>query len=285
MDLTLPVNQGKRMSLFTSIDDSAAARTLSAYLDYFAHHAEVGRVKSRSHELLAVNSGEKVLDVGCGNGNDIAHLAATVTRNGIVVGVDVSAKILDIAKDRLSRTVAVQLIRAQAHQLPFRDNSFDRARSERLLIHHPRPECVVTEITRVTRPGGCVVFAEPDLAGLNLFHPRQHLTDEMITAFCQRNFTTPDAGRALPDLLRRVRLVDVRVEKHTLNCDYDLADILLEFHSCAGWAHTRSLVSRSEAVGWLTQLMALNSEGAFVCMVPIFVAVGVKPNSGPGKGD
>jgi len=68
---------------------------------------------------LAVQPGERVLDLGCGNGRHLDHF---LTRTQRVIGLDFSQHLLDIARERLGDRA--QLVRADMREIPF-TGSFD----------------------------------------------------------------------------------------------------------------------------------------------------------------
>jgi ubiquinone/menaquinone biosynthesis C-methylase UbiE len=109
---------------------------------------------------------ERALDAGCGAGALAFALAPSVAE---VVGVDRVPELIALARQRaLANTTFVE---AEVTALPFADGSFDLAGTLRTLHHVQRPELVVAELARVTRPGGTVLvvdqIAPPDpLEGL-----------------------------------------------------------------------------------------------------------------------
>jgi len=106
--------------------------------------------------MLAVSSGDRVIDVGCGPGNYTRELAAA-TIDGLVVGVDASAAMVAAAAKRSSRT-NVAYLRADACALPFADGSFDAACSVGVIHMIERPMLALDEIARVLAPGGRITL-------------------------------------------------------------------------------------------------------------------------------
>ena len=113
-------------------------------------------LKGRVQQLLAPLEGtEHALDSGCGAGALAFALAPLV---GTVVGVDQSAEL--IAAGREIAPANCELIVGDATALPFAYGSFDVVGCMRVLHHAHRPELVVSELARVTRPGGRILLID-----------------------------------------------------------------------------------------------------------------------------
>lgn len=99
----------------------------------------------------------RVLECGSGSGEVSAWMAA----NGYdVVLLDASPSALVFAEKRFQReNLQAEFVAGNVYNLPFDDNSFDIITSFGLLEHFEDVDVVITEMARVTRPGG-VVFAD-----------------------------------------------------------------------------------------------------------------------------
>jgi ubiquinone/menaquinone biosynthesis C-methylase UbiE len=98
---------------------------------------------------------ERALDAGCGTGGLAAALAPWVAE---VVGVDSDERFLEAARGACPDNCTFVL--ADAVALPFAYGEFDLAGCLRVLHHVRRPELVVSELARVTRPGGTVLIVD-----------------------------------------------------------------------------------------------------------------------------
>jgi len=104
----------------------------------------------RVRRLLGPFTGtEAALDAGCGTGALAFALAPHVAE---VVGVDPRDDYLEAG--RASAPENVRFVEGDVTELPFGYASFDLACCHRVLHHVRRPELAVSELARVTRPGG-----------------------------------------------------------------------------------------------------------------------------------
>ena len=108
------------------------------------------------------------LDLSCGPGVFSRALAAAAP-GALIVGLDISRAMLDVAAQRTRGYTNVVLVRADAHALPFTDGSFGGVNNAGALHAYDDPELVFREVRRVLRPGGLYVgstFAQaPSLLG------------------------------------------------------------------------------------------------------------------------
>jgi ubiquinone/menaquinone biosynthesis C-methylase UbiE len=105
--------------------------------------------------LPALDGTERVLDSGCGTGALSAALAPHVAE---VVGVDSDESY--VAAARAACPPSCSFVVGDATALPFGYGEFDVAGCLRVLHHVRRPELVVAELARVTRPGGTVLVVD-----------------------------------------------------------------------------------------------------------------------------
>ena len=113
-------------------------------------------LRARVQHLLAPLDGtERALDSGCGAGALAFALGPLV---GSVVGVDLSEDL--VSAGRKLAPPNCDLILGDATALPFAYGSFDIAGSMRVLHHAHRPELIVSELARVTRPGGRILLVD-----------------------------------------------------------------------------------------------------------------------------
>jgi len=106
--------------------------------------------------MLSIEPGDRVLDVACGPGNFTRDFAA-VASEGLLVGLDASASMLEVAVRETGDENAVY-VRGDASALPFRDASFDAVCCFAALYLIEEPLRALSEIVRVLAPGGRVAL-------------------------------------------------------------------------------------------------------------------------------
>ncbi len=112
---------------------------------------------------MGIRPGDRVLDLGCGNGKTSEAL---VTAGAEVTGVDFSPSAIDSCAGRLGGRASFEV--ADVRRLPFGDGTFDAVVSVHVLEHVPASDVnrASEEIMRVLRKGGrlyFVCFAEGDM--------------------------------------------------------------------------------------------------------------------------
>lgn len=133
--------------------------------------------RRRAVELAEVEPGMRVLDCATGTG-DLALAFKRAVGPGEVVGTDFCAEMIAPAPAKAARAgLEVRFEVADAMQLPYPDQSFDRASIAFGIRNVDDPVRCLQELARVTRPGGRVVvleFGQPEglFGALYRFHSR-----------------------------------------------------------------------------------------------------------------
>jgi SAM-dependent methyltransferase len=117
-----------------------------------ANHWQLGRI----------DPGSTVVDLGCGAGTDLLIAAQMTGSGGRVVGVDMTASMLDRARASAAEMGLsnVELHESLIESLPLADASVDVVISNGVIDLVPDKEAVFAEIDRVLRPGGRLQLAD-----------------------------------------------------------------------------------------------------------------------------
>jgi len=169
--------------------------------------------RSRLIEQAGLQSGQRVLEIGCGTGT----LAAAIQRKNPAIEVaalDPDPKALSLAGKKAARQgLRIEFKLGYAGELPYRESSFDRVFSAFMFHHLPAGEKprMFSEARRVLKPGGefhLVDFEGPEdgKPGLvaRLFHSSEHLADNSETRL--RAFMS-QAGLVAPEKVGRLKML------------------------------------------------------------------------------
>lgn len=120
---------------------------------YDRRYQEEQEAKYRS-ALAGVELDGTVLDVGCGSGLFFKHVSPKVAN---VVGIDISKALLRQAKETAKAFGKVDLVQADADNLPFKDRDFDVIFAFTVLQNMPKPVETLKEIKRTAKSGATVI--------------------------------------------------------------------------------------------------------------------------------
>jgi ubiquinone/menaquinone biosynthesis C-methylase UbiE len=250
-----------------------------AYLGEVARSTQGRDYKAAVLESLELGPEQVVLDIGCGPGTDLAAMAAFVAPDGVVIGVDNDERMVNEAAQRTADLLGVEVRRGDAHALPLADASVDRARTDRVLQHVADPAAAVADIARVLRPGGLVVFAEPDWGTLVVDagdDVGRSVSREFASWTCEQVVRNATVGRSLARHASGAGLLVRAVSAYpSVWTTFETADRVLGLTRNSASAVEGGYVDATDRDAWLAGLAA----GPVVAAVSLFVVVAVRPVS------
>lgn len=183
------------------VDDDPNVDVLLATMDGTARWDATLRLRSWERAHLGLADGERLLDVGCGLGEAALWLAQDLGDGGEVVGVDVSERMLRVARASAgSARCRVRFTVGDASALDEPDDSFDAVRSERTLQWLADPAAAVAEMVRVVRPGGRVSLIDTDWSTFRIDVGDDVLAALIRDAMQMERHRPSNVGRRLHDL-------------------------------------------------------------------------------------
>jgi SAM-dependent methyltransferase len=114
-------------------------------------------------DLMDVETDDYVLEIGFGNGANLALLTQQAPK-GQVVGAEVSETAMEMASKRNAEAISagrVRLHRAAGGALPFEEGAFDKACTVATAYVIADPAAVFREMHRVLKPGGLAAVTFP----------------------------------------------------------------------------------------------------------------------------
>jgi len=145
-------------------DDTAMKRMYSKFSKFMGLIEKSEKsLRKRSLELLNLQKGEKVLEIGFGRGTALIEISKAVGKTGEVFGIDLTPEMVKIARTNLAKNKIhnVNIEEGDARSLPYKDNYFDAVymASTLELLDTPDIPIVLKEIKRVLKTTGrlCIV--------------------------------------------------------------------------------------------------------------------------------
>jgi ubiquinone/menaquinone biosynthesis C-methylase UbiE len=240
------------------------------------------RLRRRFLRFCGIAPGWEVVEVGSGSGVVARDVAALVGPRGHVTGVDKSRVLLAAARRGVREAGLggrVDFRWGDAARLLLASDRFDCALAVTVLLHVPRPQAMLRELVRVTRPGGVVGLQDQDFGTQALDHPDRALTRRIFEGVAARMYPEPFSGRTLVR-----RLVERGLERVRLLADVYQVRSLDDFtHDLlrrrAGNAVRFGLIGARSAARWLDAVERADAAGHFVFTFNYYGAAGTKPRA------
>lgn len=150
-------------------------------------------------ELINPQNNIFFLDIGCGPGWAVRY-AAHLVEEGKFYGIDLSAKMIEIAERKSAGLKNVQFYNTNAENLPFESDLFDVIICTNSFHHHTNPAGTLKEAYRVLKPKGRIYIVDPTTDGvlMRLFdaiagkieksHVKMYSTKEYEALFSEAGF-------------------------------------------------------------------------------------------------
>lgn len=190
--------------------DRAAAR----YEDGWRR--QLAPAQERLLALADLQPGERVLDVACGTGLVTQAAAAFVGESGSVLGTDISAGMIALARERSADgRIRYEKMDAEALELP--DGSFDAALCALGLMYVPDPRRALVELRRVAGRASVAVWGARGRCGWADIFP---IVDARVRSEVCPMFFALGTGDALAAAFEEAGFGDLVVERLTVTLDY-----------------------------------------------------------------
>jgi ubiquinone/menaquinone biosynthesis C-methylase UbiE len=217
-------------------------------------------------KLIDLPHAATVLDLGCGTGVVTRAIAARDEFAGTVTGIDQSPQFI-AAADRLAADEgigdSVEFVVGDAHALGFPAASFDAAVAHTLVSHVRDPLAVLTEASRVVRPGGVVAVFDGDYASLTFGCSDPELGQTIERAIQSMIMSSPRVMREVPRLLPQAGLRLIATQAHVY-AEAGSSSFLLNLAETYGpLAASNGLAPAAHVDAWLDDQRRSAEDGTF----------------------
>jgi SAM-dependent methyltransferase len=239
---------------WAAIDRSANPERFVAGLDRLREDPFFVQSKARMSGLLPSNEGLRLIDVGCGTGEDVT----TEKGRRFAVGIERSANMINEAR---RRHPLLMLVAADGRHLPLASGAVDAVRADRLLQHLTDAFLALREFRRVLRRDGIVVTFDPDVLTASVDGIDQDVATRVLA---WRTTARPgaDTVRTIDSLLVEVGFDSVHVERHLLDLtSLDRADGMMGVAEWGEQAAAAGQLSAGAASRWSDEVREANRAG------------------------
>jgi len=168
-------------------------------------------------EYLQLSGGEALLDIACGTG-ELERILVNDYPNLNITGVDISDKMLEVARSKFPDRDRLKFLKASADLLPFPDSSFDFVITASAFHYFDSPIEALREMRRVLKPNGKLIIMDwcRDFWCCQLFdlflklvdpsHRNCYTQKELNNFMSKGDFQVSDEKRTRPHLLWEVMI-------------------------------------------------------------------------------
>lgn len=247
------------MSSTISFDEDLSRRVESTYIT-----PDVASQRRHVIQLLELQPGERVLDIGSGPGLLALEIGEIVGPGGYVLGIDVSPPMNAMASKRCANKPWIEFQTADAVRLPCPDGSFDAVVSTQVFEYINDVTVALKEVYRVLRQGGRLLILDTDWDSV-VWHSSDRSRMNRILETWNEHCTDPYLPRTLA---RRLRLEGFQLEKEgiieILNTEYSVNTYsygLIDF--IVRYITNKSESAAEEAAAWADDLRRMGEEQAY----------------------
>ena len=208
--------------LFQIIDDIDADKQAMVVkrLEDRAQMPKFAEIRENYFDKIGLPLTGRILELGCGTGPVCRAIASRPGFVGTVVGSDLSAKLIEVAKDITAKSGLknIEYYQADAQASDAHHGLYDLVLAHTVISHVANPAALLHEAIRLARPGAQIILHDGDYASMTFNTNTPELDLKMPDLILQALVANRYVMREIP---RLVRQCDVRIT-------HVLADVVLE---------------------------------------------------------
>ncbi len=214
-------------------------------------------------ETLMISPGDQIIDIGCGGGHLLEHLAKAAGGQGHIYGLDPSKDQVAQARARCSEFENVTLLNSYADEISLEQNSCNSVTSTQTFEYIENIDAALTETTRVLVPGGAFVNISILWDHFKFFGAEEKLNDRIHDAFrahCSHQMLPME----LPGKLNQLGYRDIRNKSLAFLITHrDQNSPARYIEETISLFALKQGVSKSHVEDWRGQLTKAEKEGRF----------------------
>lgn len=236
--------------------------------------ADITRRRIENMAALAPRPGERILDLGCGQGLMTEELARAVGPEGEVFGVDPSQDMRAEAEALCARHRNVRILDGSATSIPVADESLDAAISLQVFEYVDDLAGALAALREKLRPGGRLAIGDMQWSTLSWASDEPERMLRMCRAW-ERHVAEPDLPAALPAALARAGFALIEMRPLVFSAVHLRPDGLayMMMHLMRAYVVQNGLVPEKDATDWFEEQILRAREGRFFFSLTHFVAI------------
>ncbi len=259
---------------FKNVDNSQT-EFLKKFLEDVSKMPDILESFKLQLKWMDIQEGNRVLDIGCGIGVQAVEMAKQVGATGKVTGTDLSAVMVEIAKNSFGDSgLPLEFLVADALHQPFPDETFDSVRTERVLMYIKDTDAAFTEFKRLLKPKGRLVIFDVDWDALVIAHANKPLTRKIVR-YVSDSFPNGRIGGDLFHYFKKYDFKNIKVKP----VSYTGPFFGLTKRVCEGVLQTgisNNVFTQSEVSDWWEALENDSKAGKFFASYAGFIVAGTK---------
>jgi len=247
---------------------------MSTKQERMARTKDMVRQRSELMRALSPKRGERILELGSGNGIFTRELVDCVCSDGHVIGLDSSEVIIEMARHVCPDG---EFVLGDAQDLPFENATFDAIVAAQLFCFLNNVDVALTEAFRVLKPGGRIVILDTDWDTLIWRNSDPDLMERMLDAY-KAVYADAHLPRTLPESMMQSGFASVAVDSfvvlNTSFADDTYARQSAEF--AISIMNGSPKFSAEEQESWLEDQERLDRDGGFFFSLNRYILSAIK---------